>query len=99
MSHSDWQDEDIIVYVSNACPTCEKVVRQLEKCNIRFKIKNVTENRADLHEMQQKGIYGTPATIHQKLNQHVLGFNKKVLRKIIKIHTTINSEKFLTFES
>jgi len=99
MSHLARQDEDIIVYVSNACPTCEKVVHQLEKWNIHFKLKNVTENKSDLHEMQRQGIYGTPATIHQKLNKHVLGFNKRVLRKIIKIHTAINSDKFLTLES
>lgn len=88
---------NINVYISKNCPTCDAVIGQLNKWNVPYRVKNVTNNKEVLHEMQNKGLYGTPATLHENLKKQVLGFNKTELRRLVKSERVVSRNHTLTF--
>lgn len=66
----------LIIYVSNHCETSSQLINYLNEHQIAYQLKNVTENKSYLTELQEKGIYGTPATYFNDKNQFILGFQK-----------------------
>lgn len=70
---------EVIVYSSTGCPKCMEVKDQLKQWDISYEERNVSENAAYLQELQERRIFGTPATfINGKV---VLGFQPKKLQE------------------
>lgn len=88
---------NIIVYVSEECPICDRVVSQLKKWEVSFDVKNVTKNKEAMSEMQRQGLYGTPVTVHKRFKKQVLGFNKVDLRRFVKSERADSRENTATF--
>ncbi|ALX49155.1 glutaredoxin family protein [Lentibacillus amyloliquefaciens] len=59
-------DQEVIVYTSENSEQCQSLLGKLNQWDIDYKQRNVTENREYLNELQEEGIYGTPATFVNK---------------------------------
>ncbi|MFD1335590.1 glutaredoxin domain-containing protein [Oceanobacillus iheyensis] len=68
----------VVVYVSEVNEPSRKVIELLNEYKITFEMKNVTEDKTYLQELQTKGIYGTPAT--EIDGEFVLGYQKNKLK-------------------
>ncbi|QKY71197.1 glutaredoxin family protein [Lentibacillus sp. CBA3610] len=55
-------EQEVVVYISENSMQCEKLLEKLNQWDINFKKRNVTQNREYLDELQEEGIFGTPAT-------------------------------------
>ncbi|MED0676687.1 FAD-dependent oxidoreductase [Aneurinibacillus thermoaerophilus] len=76
-------ENHVIVYTSQGCPYCKKVKEQLTAWGVPFEERNVSENYKYFEELQQKKIFGTPATyINGKL---VLGFQEAKMKKLLNL--------------
>lgn len=76
-------ESNVIVYTSHGCPYCKKVKEQLTAWGISYEERNVSENKEYFDQLQQKKIFGTPATyINGKL---VLGFQEPKMRKLLEL--------------
>ncbi|MFE4202609.1 FAD-dependent oxidoreductase [Aneurinibacillus aneurinilyticus] len=84
-------DSNVIVYTSQGCPYCKKVKEQLNAWGIQFDERNVSENYEYFEELQQKKIFGTPATyINGKL---VLGFQEAKMKKLLNLPEDFEAPK------
>lgn len=64
--------QEVVVYISDNSLQCEKLINEFNKWEIHYKTKNVTENRAYLEQLQERGIFGTPVTFVDE--DVILGF-------------------------
>ncbi|WP_164671042.1 glutaredoxin family protein [Virgibacillus doumboii] len=64
-------DNEIVVYISNDSSHCDRLITKLNEWEVDFQTKNVSENREYMKELQDKGVFGTPATIVG--NEMILG--------------------------
>jgi len=78
----------VVTYISNNSLQCEELLRQLDEWEIDYELKNVSEERSYLQELQKANVFGTPATFVKKANQVILGFSKGELRHALGIHQT-----------
>lgn len=79
-------DEKVTIYISENCANCEKLISYLDHWDINYEIKNVTKDKTCMKELQDKGIYGTPATIIGKNNEQiVLGTQINKLKRLLGI--------------
>ncbi|MDC3417040.1 glutaredoxin family protein [Aquibacillus salsiterrae] len=69
--------QDVVVYVSDDCKECEKVLSWLKEQDVPYIEKNTTQNRSYMRELQCKNVYGTPAIYVD--NQRILGFQRNRL--------------------
>ena len=75
---------NIIVYTSSGCPYCLKVKEQLKEWGLAYQERNVSENQEYFAELQNKKIFGTPATyIYDKV---VLGFQPEKMKKLLEMN-------------
>jgi thioredoxin reductase (NADPH) len=75
--------DSVVVYSSTGCPHCQKVKEQLKEWDIPYEEKNVSEHKEYFEELQQRKIFGTPATlINGKI---VLGFQREKMKKLLGI--------------
>jgi thioredoxin reductase (NADPH) len=73
--------ENIVLYSSQGCPHCHKVKEQLKIWGLSYTEKNVTDHHEYFEELQQKKIFGTPATyIHGRVT---LGFQPEKMKKLL----------------
>lgn len=70
------KEKNVIIYVSSNCSHCKKVLDQMDKWDVSYKIKNVTQNSNYMKDLQAQGIYGTPATFIEDQSKAILGFQK-----------------------
>lgn len=68
----------VIIYTSSNCTDCEKLVEKLNNWGVEYLEKNVSNNRGYLKELQNKGVFGTPATFID--DSPVLGLQESKLR-------------------
>lgn len=80
-------NKKVIIYVSDNCPTSDKLAAHLNKYQILYETKNVTKNYQYLRELQEIGIFGTPVIHFVDENQLILGFQKSKLNDILGIRT------------
>ncbi|WP_284141749.1 MULTISPECIES: glutaredoxin family protein [unclassified Virgibacillus] len=73
-------EREIVVYISNHCSQCDALTDQLDDWGVAYTTKNVTENNHYRKEMQENGIYGTPATFIEGNQKAILGFQKERLQ-------------------
>ncbi|MCP3029749.1 glutaredoxin family protein [Halobacillus sp. A1] len=73
----------VIVYTSDQCSQCEKVLAKLSEWNIEYKEKNISRDNSYFKELQSQKIYGTPATFIN--DEKVLGFQERKLKRTLGI--------------
>ncbi|MYL35070.1 glutaredoxin family protein [Pontibacillus yanchengensis] len=74
---------NVVVYTSDRCIHCTKVLELLREWDIEFTEKNISQNADFYIEMKEMGVYGTPVTYID--GQQVLGFQKRKLKKYLGI--------------
>ncbi|UFT99810.1 glutaredoxin family protein [Radiobacillus kanasensis] len=75
--------QNVVVYVSNGCGECKKVINHLEDWGVPFIEKNINENKEYFRELQKNKVYGTPAVF--KDDDIVLGFQERRLKQTLGI--------------
>ncbi|MFB1051751.1 glutaredoxin family protein [Paraliobacillus sp. JSM ZJ581] len=75
--------QEVIIYVSNNCSESNKLIDFLKQANIAYKLKNITEDKKYLKELQEQHIYATPVT--QINDRVILGFQKRKLESELMI--------------
>lgn len=78
------ENQDVVVYISKDNDHCEKVIQLIEEAEVSYKVKNVSDNREYMKELQKDGIYGTPATFVKGKNQTILGYQKREILNAIR---------------
>ncbi|MCF3944633.1 glutaredoxin family protein [Oceanobacillus alkalisoli] len=73
-------NHDVIIYVSDNNHYCTQVIDLVKKYDVTYKIKNVTQDRDYMKEMQDIGIYGTPAMFVKGEKHSILGYQKERIR-------------------
>ncbi|TQS76426.1 glutaredoxin family protein [Ornithinibacillus gellani] len=70
--------KEAVIFISNNCEKCDDLLEQLDAWNISYETKNVTDNREYMKELQDQGVYGTPATFVKNGSRVILGlqFNR-----------------------
>ncbi|MFD1038378.1 glutaredoxin family protein [Virgibacillus byunsanensis] len=76
-------EKNVIIYVSNNCLEGERLLKQLDVWNVSYTKKNVSNNKEYMVELQEKGVFGTPATFIG--DQTVLGFQINKLKRILEV--------------
>ncbi|WP_174615738.1 glutaredoxin family protein [Virgibacillus ihumii] len=74
-------EKNVIVYVSDDCSQCDKLLEHLNKLNVNYQTKNVTENHKYMEQLQEKGVFGTPVTFVD--NQMILGLQKNKMNRML----------------
>ena len=82
-------DHDVIIYTSTNCSECEKVMEKMNSLGVDYIEKSVSNNEDYLKELQNRGIFGTPATFID--NHTVLGFQESKLKYELSL---VNSHDF-----
>lgn len=78
----------VIIYSSTGCPRCHQVKEQLHEWGITYEERNITDNLTYFEELQQRKIFGTPATFIN--NKPILGFQPDKLMKALGIESGAN---------
>ncbi|MCM3742203.1 glutaredoxin family protein [Oceanobacillus luteolus] len=76
-------EHDVVVYVSDNNKQCLKVIELIEAYNVPYKVKNVSRERGYMKELQNKGIFGTPATFIKGEKRAILGYQKEKIRSAL----------------
>ncbi len=79
----------VIIYSSTGCPRCLQVKEQLQEWGIAYEERNITDNLTYFEELQQRKIFGTPATFIN--NKPILGFQPDKLIKALGIENESNT--------
>lgn len=77
--------EKVTIYVSDRSQTCDKVIEQLKNWEIPFNLKNITQHPSYRKELQEEGIYSTPATFISGVSKAILGFQKRNLQVALEV--------------
>ncbi|WP_077624157.1 glutaredoxin family protein [Sediminibacillus massiliensis] len=75
--------QSVVVYVSENCRQCDQLLSHLDKWEVDYIEKNVTNNKEHIKELQEHKVYGTPAVFIQ--DQKILGFQKSKIKKALGI--------------
>lgn len=75
--------QNVIIYTSDNCSNSEKVINKMDKWGVIYTVKNVSSNREYLKELQNRGVYGTPATYVDE--QPILGYQENKLMNVLNI--------------
>lgn len=73
--------QHVMIYTSDNCSDCKKVIEKMENWGVDYTAKNVSDNKSYLTELQNKGIYGTPATFVD--DYPVLGYQENKLKDVL----------------
>lgn len=74
-------ERNVIVYISDDCSQCDKLLAHLNKLNVNYKTKNVTENHEYMEQLQEQGVFGTPTTFVD--NHMILGMQKRKINRML----------------
>ncbi|GAB3045403.1 thioredoxin domain-containing protein [Virgibacillus ainsalahensis] len=55
-------EKNVMIYIGDNNSQCKELLEQMEKWDVSYKTKNVSQNKNYMKELQDVGIYGTPAT-------------------------------------
>ncbi|MEC5424687.1 glutaredoxin family protein [Virgibacillus sp. C22-A2] len=69
-------EKKVQIYVSDNSKQCEKLLTQMDEWEINYEIKNITTDNKYRSELQNLGIYGTPATFIENERNPILGYQK-----------------------
>ncbi|WP_176466474.1 glutaredoxin family protein [Terribacillus saccharophilus] len=82
---------NVEVYISDNCKQCEQVMNQLDKWDISYSVKNITNAPAVLKEMQAHFIYSTPLVLID--GEKVHGFQKNKLQQMLGLINSMYSSR------
>lgn len=74
---------NVVVYTSDGCHYCERVLNYLNEWDIDYTEKNISQNDAYYKEMRENRVYGTPVTFID--GEKLLGFQKRKFKKLLGI--------------
>ncbi|UOQ49138.1 thioredoxin family protein [Gracilibacillus caseinilyticus] len=74
----------VSLYVSDNCEECDQIMDYISNLDISFDVKNTTEDKCHLSELQEHDIYITPAVIIDNYYQ-IIGFNKDRINQILNV--------------
>lgn len=77
--------QNVTLYISDNSSYCNKVINLMKEHDVSFQVKNVTQNRKYMKELQNDGIYGTPALFIMGEEQFILGYQKARILKALHI--------------
>lgn len=69
-------NRNVTIYISDGCVKCADLLAQMNEWNISYHVKNISKSSKHLEELQEMGVYGTPATSIEGEHKAVLGFQK-----------------------
>ncbi|MFA9557278.1 glutaredoxin family protein [Evansella sp. AB-rgal1] len=75
-------EKKVIIYTSEGCSYCSKVIEILQENNVSFEEKNISNNGLHFKEWKKKDVMGTPATFFDN-NTVVMGLDKNNLLRAI----------------
>ncbi|MFC4388148.1 glutaredoxin family protein [Gracilibacillus marinus] len=70
------------VYISDNCKECEQLIDFLDKNQMSYEIKNISNTKEHLKELQANQVYATPA-VKIPSGKFLLGFQKEHLIKVL----------------
>lgn len=76
-------DQQVIVYTSDDCSQCKKLIDKLDEWNVSYEEKNISRNNTFIKELQKNKVYGAPATFVG--DDKILGFQEYKLKKALGI--------------
>lgn len=56
-------ENQVVVYISNDSSDCNQIITRLNEWDVDFQTKNISDNHEYREELQERGVFGTPATI------------------------------------
>ncbi|SDR06062.1 Glutaredoxin [Virgibacillus subterraneus] len=74
-------DKEVIVYISNDCLNCEKLLSQLKQWKIKYTTRNVTENQEYIKQLHERDVFGTPTTLVD--DQVICGFQINKIKYLL----------------
>jgi len=74
-------DKKVIIYISNNNLESRRLMDQLDDWKIYYLTKNISEDKENLRQLQEYGIFSTPATFVG--DTAILGFQKKKLKQTL----------------
>src|SRR5690625_5496046 len=66
-------EKKVVVYISEDSSKCDQLLFELDKLAVNYETKNVTNNKNFMNELQNEGVYGTPATFIGNNKNPILG--------------------------
>lgn len=82
------RDKEVVIYVSEDSAPCKKLLNKMDKWDVSYQTKNVTNNSVYMKELQEKGIFGTPATFIEDQNSVILGVQEGKIKEGLGISNT-----------
>lgn len=82
---------NVEVFISDNCKQSEQVMDQLDKWNISYSVKNITNSPAVLKEMQAHSVYSTPLVLVN--GEKVHGFQKNKLQQMLGLINKMHSSR------
>jgi len=76
---------EALIYVSDDCHSCQKLINKMDEWEVTYQIKNITDNKENKKEMQEHGIYGTPATFIKERKEPILGYQINKIKRALNI--------------
>lgn len=77
-------DKKATVYVRSNSTECRKLIDLLDESNVDYDIKNVTEEPENLKQLQEHGVFSTPASFIG--DTVVLGYQENKLKQTLGMH-------------
>ena len=78
-------NQNVVIYISDNSTFCNKVINLMEEHDVSYKVKNVSQNKEYMRELQRDGIYGTPALFIDGEKRSILGYQKNRILKALNI--------------
>lgn len=82
---SSMREKDVMIYVSENSTPCKSLLSRMEEWDISYQTKNVTHNKEYMVELQEKGIFGTPATFIEDQESVILGVQESKIKHALGI--------------
>ncbi|GEM04035.1 hypothetical protein HMI01_10230 [Halolactibacillus miurensis] len=74
-------EKEVLVYVSDDCDECDRMVALLDQEDVTYELKNISDDKKHLHELQKHHVYATPALIVK--GKKVLGFQEQRIKQLL----------------
>jgi len=76
-------EKKVVVYISEDSSKCDQLLFELDKLAVNYETKNVTNNKNFMNELQNEGVYGTPATFIGNNKNPILGVQKNKIKRVL----------------
>lgn len=77
---------EVLVYISNECLSCQKLLDKMSEWGVSYRTKNITNDETNKKELQDLGVYGTPATFIEDDVEPILGYQVNKLKRELKVY-------------